>query len=92
MNIIIPQEVNDLLSLLEFGSVELNELDVYTICTDKQTDGKVVYKAIVLDSDNNVMLEWNIKDNVNTIYIYDEKWEEASTYDLDLVSMKLGSK
>ena len=83
MDIIIPQEVNDLLQELEFGTVDLEEIDAYTVCTDKGTGNKVAYNALCLDSDNNPMLEWNIQDNLTTIVIYDEKWERPSQYDLD---------
>jgi len=88
MNIIIPQEVNDLLQELEFGTVELEELDVYTVCTDKESGDKVAYTALALDSDDAPMLEWKIENGLNTIYIYDEKWERASLYDLDNDNIK----
>ena len=83
MNILIPTEVNELLAELEFGNVELDELDVYTVCTDKESGDKIAYTALILDSDDIPMLEWKIVDRINTIYIYDEKWEKVSLYDLD---------
>lgn len=83
MNILIPREVNELLAELEFGTVELNELAVYSICTDKESGEKLVFRGLVLDSDDNTMLEWIIKDSICNIWIYDEEWKKASLYDLD---------
>lgn len=58
MEALIPPVINEFLGKNHFGSVSLDDLDVYTTAKDSHSDKMYVNTAVVLDDENDVILQW----------------------------------
>lgn len=58
MTVLIPPAINTFLNENDFGTVELEELSVYTVLKDKYSKDAYVDSAVVIDEEDDVLLKW----------------------------------
>lgn len=58
MTVLIPPVINEFLSENNFGSVDIEDLSVYTVAKDSYSDDMYVNTAVVIDNEDDVILRW----------------------------------
>jgi hypothetical protein len=94
--ILIPKDIQEYLNNSDLfdGTIEIDDIDAGSVCTDTVTGDKILYKATLIQDDLLILggdlLEWEVNSFHSKIWLNSELlFENPSPYLLDFKDLEL---